>query len=82
MVNGVLCWVADKTGKVHSGEGEVGLRARFRCCRRTVSRKPPPAPGVPLSRHRALHVSFPPGQPPLAAASGFGVQGVGMLLPR
>ena len=26
-----------------------------------VSRKPPPAPGVPLSGHRALHVSFPPG---------------------
>ena len=26
----------------------------------SVSRKPPPAPGVPLSRHRALHVSFPP----------------------
>jgi len=23
MVNGVLCWVADKTGKVHSGEGKL-----------------------------------------------------------
>jgi len=22
-VNGVVCWVADKTGKVHSGEGKL-----------------------------------------------------------
>jgi hypothetical protein len=25
MVNGVFCWVADKTGKVHSGEGKLLL---------------------------------------------------------
>jgi hypothetical protein len=23
MVSGALCWVADKTGKVHSGEGKL-----------------------------------------------------------
>jgi len=23
MVNGAVCWVADKTGKVHSGEGKL-----------------------------------------------------------
>jgi hypothetical protein len=23
MANGAVCWVADKTGKVHSGEGKL-----------------------------------------------------------
>jgi hypothetical protein len=36
---------------------EVDPRARFRCRHWPVSRRSPPAPGVRLSPHRALHVS-------------------------
>jgi hypothetical protein len=60
---------------VESGRGAVlALRsARFP--------GPLTAPGVRVSTHRALHVSSPVGQA-AAAAAGFGVQGVGMVLPR
>jgi hypothetical protein len=36
---------------------------------------PPPAPGVPLSVHRAPPRVFPAGHPPLAADAGFGSRG-------
>ncbi len=45
-----------------------------------VSRGPPAAPGVRLSPRRALHVSCP--DLSRYVAGGFGVHGVGMLLPR
>jgi hypothetical protein len=42
--------------------------------------RPPAAPGVRLSPHRALHVSCPDLRH--YVAGGFGVHGAGMLLPR
>jgi hypothetical protein len=48
------------TGRPPAGTvtfSEVDPRARFRCCHWPVSRRSPPAPGVRLSPHRALHVS-------------------------
>ena len=38
---------------------EVDLRARVPVLPLVVSRRSPPAPGVRLSPHRALHVSWP-----------------------
>ena len=79
--NLLQCWVRTRRKKVHSGEGEVGLRARFRCCRRPFPASPLAHPACPFQGTGAPRI-FPAGQPPLAAAAGFGVQGVGMLLPR
>ena len=46
-----LMWVA---GVAYTGE--VDPQARCLCCHGLVSRGSPPAPGVRLSPHRALHV--------------------------
>lgn len=37
-------------------DGDVGLGPRFWSCRLARFPKPLPAPGVPVSRHRALHM--------------------------
>ncbi len=75
------CWVRTRQGWATPGmEGEVGLRARFGVAAVRFPQAPSRTRRAPFRAPGAPRV-FPAGQPP-TAASGFGVQGVGMLLPR
>jgi hypothetical protein len=69
--------VVDESGQLRR---EVGPRARYRRCRRPFPAGPLPNPACSLLG-TGLSTCLVVGQP-LVAAAGFGLHGVGMVLPR